>query len=117
MGTSPPPSARNLILNNINNNFSIMNKWVDREVTYHDISLSSRFVDNFLVIIVSETTTELLVVHLGLVLADSASSSNFIRVRQLELPTVSRPRNKTLACLVCEKLFQVKIAIIHASIR
>jgi hypothetical protein len=77
MGTSPP-SASNLILNNINNNFWIMNEWVDREVTYHiDISLSSRFVDNVLVIIVSETTTQLLVVHLGLVLADSPSSSNF----------------------------------------
>jgi hypothetical protein len=82
-----------------------MNEWVDREVTYYIyISRSSRFVDNVLVIIVSETTTQLLVVHLGLVLADSPSSSNFIRVRQLELTTISRPRDKNVVFLVCEKL-------------
>ena len=52
---------------------------------------------NILVVIITETAAQLLVVHFRLVFADTPTTSHFIRIRQLELPAVASPRDKSLA--------------------
>jgi len=56
-----------------------------------DISLAVCLVDDVLVVVVSETPTQLFVVHFWLVLPDAPPSGHFIRVCQLKLPSVSCP--------------------------
>ena len=51
-----------------------------------------------------ESSGELLVVHLWLVLSDAPSSGNFIRISHLELPTITGPVDEVLAALVGEQL-------------
>lgn len=84
--------------------------------------------NDVLVVVVAQTTTQLLVVHFRLVLANAPSTGHLktamrlwsemrrklnacmflrtylIRVGQLELPAVPRPRDERLARLVHEQL-------------
>jgi len=71
-----------------------------------DVSLAGRFVDDVLVVVVAQSTTQLLVVHLGLVLADAPPPGHFIRIGQFELPSVARPRDEVLARLVRQQFQQ-----------
>ena len=49
---------------------------------------------------------ELFIVHLWLVLSDSPSPGDLIRIDHLELPAVGSPGNEVLAMLVCQQLQQ-----------
>ena len=69
-----------------------------------DVTFPRRLVDDIFVVVISQTPGELFVIHLGLVLADTPSPGNLIRVGEFEFPAVTRPGDKMLAVLVCEKL-------------
>ena len=71
-----------------------------------DVTLSRRFQDYVLVVIVSEPPGQLLVVHLGLVLPDAPPPGHLVRVGHLELPAVPGPGDEVLTSLVCEELQQ-----------
>lgn len=62
--------------------------------------------DYVLVVVVAEAARQLLVVHLGLVLADAPASGHLVRVGQLELPTVAGPGDERLAGFVRQELQQ-----------
>ena len=64
------------------------------------VSFPTSFEDNVLVVVISETSGEFLVVHLGFVLPDSPPSRHLVRVRHLELPAVSGPGDEVLAGFV-----------------
>ena len=57
-----------------------------------DVSLARRLVYDVLVVVVAHAAAQLLVVHLGLVLARAPASRNLVRVGHAELPAVARPR-------------------------
>lgn len=57
-----------------------------------------------LIIIVSQTPTEFLIVHLGFVFTDAPTSRDLVRVGELELPAVAGPADEVLARLVCQLL-------------
>jgi hypothetical protein len=63
-------------------------------------------VNDLLVVVVTQTSAQLLVVHLGLVLAHSPQSGHLVRVGQFELPPVTRPGDTVLAALVRQQLEQ-----------
>lgn len=69
-----------------------------------DVPLARRLVYDVLVVVVAQAAAELLVVHLGLVLADAPASGNLVRVGELELPAVPCPRDEPLAGLVGQQL-------------
>ena len=71
-----------------------------------DVSLPVRLVDDVLVVVVPQAPGQLLVVHLGLVLAQAPSPRHLVRVAQLELPAVAGPRYELLARLVGQQLQQ-----------
>lgn len=71
-----------------------------------DISTSGRFVDNVFVVVVAQTATQLLVVHLGLVLAHTPASRHLVGVAKTELPIAARPRDVVLARRVQQQLQQ-----------
>ena len=62
--------------------------------------------NDVLVVVVTQTSRQLLIVHLGLVFADAPSSCHLIRVRELELPAVTCPRDEVLTRLVRQLLQQ-----------
>ena len=69
-----------------------------------DVALACGLVDDVLVVVVAQAATQLLVVHLGLVLADAPAARDLVWVRQLELPAVPRPADEVLARLVRQQL-------------
>ena len=71
-----------------------------------DISLASSFQDNVLVIIISQSPGQLLVIHLGLVFPHAPPPGHLVRVGHLELPAVPGPGDEALTRLVCEELQQ-----------
>ena len=71
-----------------------------------DVSLPRCFENNVLVVVISETSGEFLVVHLRFVLPDAPPPRHLVRVRHLELPAVSGPGYEGLAGLVREELQQ-----------
>ena len=71
-----------------------------------DVSLAGRLVDDVLVVVVTQAARQLLVVHLRLVLADAPAARHLVRVGQLELPIIARPRDEVLAVLVRQLLEQ-----------
>ena len=73
-----------------------------------DVSLAGRLVDDVLVVVVAHAAAQLLVVHLGLVLALAPASSNLVRVRHPELPAVARPRDD-VAVRGVEQQFQKEL--------
>jgi len=70
------------------------------------VSLAGRLVNDVLVIVVSHTAWQFLVIHLGLVLAHAPPPCDFVRVGHLELPSVPRPCYQVLAGLVRQQLKQ-----------
>ena len=64
--------------------------------------------NNVLVVVVTQASTQLLVVHLGLVLARTPQSRHLIGVRQLELPTVATPAD-AVAVLVVQQQLEKKL--------
>ena len=62
--------------------------------------------DDVLIVIVSETSRQLLVIHLGFILPESPASRHLVRVGQLELPAVAGPGDEVLAGFVGEELQQ-----------
>ena len=70
------------------------------------VSLPGSFEDNVLVIIISEASRQLLVIHLGLVFPDAPPPGHLVRVGHLELPAVPGPGDEVLTRLVCEELQQ-----------
>lgn len=62
--------------------------------------------DDVLVVVIAQAATQLLVVHLGLVLPDAPAPSDLVRVDQLELPAVSSPADDRLARLLAQQLEQ-----------
>lgn len=71
-----------------------------------DVSLAGRLVDDVLVVVIAQAARQLLVVHFGLVLAYAPPARHLVRVGELELPAVARPRDEALARLVREQLEQ-----------
>ena len=66
---------------------------------------------------IPKASGELLVVHLWLVLSDTPSPGNLVRVTHLELPAVTGPVDKVLAALVCEELKKkLKRKIMHCKL-
>ena len=68
------------------------------------VALPRHLVDDVLVVVVTQTSTELLVVHLGLVLSGAPPASDLFGVNQLELPLATRPCNAVLAVAIREQL-------------
>ena len=64
------------------------------------------FMDDVLVIVVSETSRQLLIVHLWFVLPQPPSPGHLIWIRQFELPAISSPGDEVLTRLVCQQLQQ-----------
>ena len=62
--------------------------------------------DDILVIIISQTAREFLVVHLWLVFPHAPPPGHLVRVRQFKLPAVPGPGDEVLTSLVCEELQQ-----------
>ena len=56
-----------------------------------DVALAGRLVDDVLVVVIPDTATQFLVVHLRLVLPLAPASSDLVRVRHAELPAVAGP--------------------------
>jgi len=52
--------------------------------------------DNVLVVIITNSSTEFLVVHLGFVLSSAPVLGHLIRVGHLELPPITRPPYATV---------------------
>lgn len=65
-----------------------------------DIAFPRCLVDDILVIVVTQATAQLLIIHLRLVFSFAPPSSNLIWVRKLELPAVACPADEGLARLV-----------------
>jgi len=53
-------------------------------------------VNDVLVVVITQTSAQLLVVHLGLVLAATPAASDLVGVGQPELPSVAGPRDDVL---------------------
>ena len=60
--------------------------------------------DDILVIIVSQTAREFLIVHLWLVFPHAPPPGHLVRVGQLELPAVPGPGDEVLTGFVSQKL-------------
>lgn len=61
------------------------------------ITFACCLVDYVLIIIISQSTAQFLVIHLGFVLADSPTACYLIRIGQFEFPAITRPGNEALA--------------------
>ena len=61
---------------------------------------------SYLVIIVSESAAELVVIHVGLVLAEPPEASHLLCIQQLELPICRRPGDGMALALVLQKVQQ-----------
>ena len=62
--------------------------------------------DDVLIVIVSETSRQLLVIHLGFILPESPASRHLVRVGQLELPAVAGPGDEGVRLPVRQQLEQ-----------
>ena len=71
-----------------------------------DIAFPRDLVDDVLVVVVAETATQLLVVHLGLVLARAPSPGHLLGVDELELPLPAGPGDAVLTLAVGQELQQ-----------
>ena len=69
-----------------------------------DVSFAGSFVDDVLVVVVAQSPRQLLVVHLGFVLADAPATGHLVGVAEFELPAVAGPRYEILARLVRQQL-------------
>jgi len=69
-----------------------------------DISFPSGFMDDIFVVIISQTSRQLLVVHLWFVFPHPPSPGNLIGICEFELPPVPSPGDELLAGLVREEL-------------
>ena len=69
-----------------------------------DIPLASCLMNDVLIVIISQASGQLLIVHLWLVFPHAPPPGNLVRVAQLELPPVPRPGDEGLAGLVREEL-------------
>lgn len=58
----------------------------------------------YLHVIVAESTAEFIIVHTGLVLADSPQSGHLLCLQQLELPVVGGPADDVLVLRLLEEL-------------
>ena len=70
------------------------------------VALPGSLVDDVLVVVVAEPPAQLLVVHLGLVLALAPPPRHLVRVGKFELPAVPGPADDVLTRSVCQKLKQ-----------
>ena len=68
------------------------------------VSLPRDFANDALVVIVTETSTQLLVVHARFVLPRAPLPSNLLGVIQFELPLAACPRDAVLVFPVCQQL-------------
>jgi len=71
-----------------------------------DVAPSRRLVDDVLVVVVAQAAAQLLVVHLGFVLARAPAPCDLVRVTEAELPLVAGPRDVVLTRRVEQKLQQ-----------
>ena len=65
-----------------------------------DVAFSRHLVDDVLVVVVAQASAELLVVHLGLVLAGAPPPCHLLGVNELELPVPAGPRDAVLAVTI-----------------
>ena len=65
-----------------------------------DVTFPGCFENDVLVVVISETSRQFLVVHLRFVLPDAPPSRHLVRIRHLELPAVASPGDEVLAGLV-----------------
>lgn len=72
------------------------------------VSLPWHLVNDVLVVVVTETSAQFLVVHLRLVLPRTPAPGHLLWVNQLELPLPSRPGNAILAIAIRQQ-FQQKL--------
>ena len=72
--------------------------------TEWQLPFASSLVYDIFVVVVSEAPTELFVVHLRLVLSQSPPPGHLIRLVELELPILTRPRYDVLASSVSQEL-------------
>lgn len=57
------------------------------------VAFSCSLMNDVFVVVVANASTELLIVHLWLVLANAPQPSHLVRIDHLELPTVTCPRD------------------------
>ena len=69
-----------------------------------DVSLAVGLVNDVLVVVVSQTPGQLLIVHLGQVLSHPPPPRNLVWVAQLELPPVPGPRDEGVRLSVRQQL-------------
>ena len=70
------------------------------------ISLTNRFWNNTLFIIVTNASWQLLIIHPWFVLTYTPKSCYLVRVDKSELPTISSPSNTVLTGTICQQLQQ-----------
>ena len=71
-----------------------------------DVALARDLVDDVLVVVVAQAAAQLLVVHLGFVLAGAPAAGDLLGVDELELPLTTGPRDAVLTVSVREQLKQ-----------
>ena len=60
------------------------------------VPLAPRLLDDVLIIVISQTTRKLLIIHFGLVFPKTPPSRDLIGILQFELPPIARPGNDVL---------------------
>ena len=68
-----------------------------------------------LVVVITNPSTQLLVVHLWFVLTSTPELGNLVRVSHLELPSVTRPSDTTVARTIREQ-FQKELPQLDRSV-
>lgn len=67
------------------------------------VALARGLVDDVFVVVIAQTSAQLLVVHLGLVFPLAPPAGHLIWVSELKLPSVPRPADERLAGFVGEQ--------------
>ena len=67
-----------------------------------NVTFSRRLLDDVLIIVISEATGQLFVVHLGLIFSYSPSTGNFVGVGHFKFPIAAGPRDAALSRFVRE---------------
>lgn len=75
----------------------------ERDELVHKL-LPDHFLDDVLVVIVSQRSAQLVVVHVGLVLAEAPQLGHFFRLEELELAIVRCPADEVLMFLVQQQV-------------
>lgn len=76
------------------------------EIELVRVSLSVHFLHDILVVVIAQSSTQLVIIHIGFALALAPLPGHLIRVEQLELAIPTVPRDAARVRLIREQLEQ-----------